>query len=63
MLYIFQLFQTVGYYGFGTLAPLVLADKGYDIVESLGFIGRDLPRLPGGLGVSVPLMERSSASA
>src|SRR4051794_15976635 len=37
MLYIFQFLQTVGYYGFGTLAPLVLADKGYDIVESLGF--------------------------
>ena len=32
MLYIFQFLQTVGYYGFGTLAPLVLADKGYDIV-------------------------------
>ena len=37
MLYIFQFLQTVGYYGFGTLAPLVLADKGFDIVESLGF--------------------------
>ena len=30
MLCIFQFLQTVGYYGFGTLAPLVLAEKGYD---------------------------------
>jgi putative MFS transporter len=37
MLYIFQFLQTVGYYGFGTLAPLVLAAKGFDIVDSLGF--------------------------
>ena len=58
MLSIFQFLQTVGYYGFGTLAPLVLADKGFDIVESLGFTGGDLPRLPVRLGLSVPLMER-----
>ena len=37
MLWIFQFFQTVGYYGFGTLAPLVLAAKGYKIVDTLGF--------------------------
>ena len=37
MLWFFQFFQTVGYYGFGTLAPLVLAAKGYKIVDTLGF--------------------------
>ncbi len=38
MLYIFQIFQTIGYYGFGTLSPLVLAQKGYNISHSLEYI-------------------------
>jgi MFS transporter, putative metabolite:H+ symporter len=58
MLYIFQFFQTVGYYGFGTLAPLVLADKGFDIVESLGFSALIFVGYPLGSALSVPLMER-----
>src|SRR3954468_19879918 len=58
MLYVFQFLQTVGYYGFGTLAPLVLADKGYDIVESLGFSALIFLRYPLGSALSVPLMER-----
>ena len=58
MLYIFQFLQTVGYYGFGTLAPLVLADKGYDIVESLGFSALIFLGYPLGSALSVPLMER-----
>ncbi len=58
MLYIFQFLQTVGYYGFGTLAPLVLADKGYDIVESLGFSAVIFLGYPLGSAISVPLMER-----
>ena len=29
MLGVFHVFQTIGYYGFGTLVPLVLASKGY----------------------------------
>jgi putative MFS transporter len=58
MLYIFQFLQTVGYYGFGTLAPLVLADKGYDIVESLGFSAVIFLGYPVGSALSVPLMER-----
>ena len=39
MLVIFQVLQTVAYYGFGTLAPLVLVSKGFDIVESPGVRG------------------------
>jgi MFS transporter, putative metabolite:H+ symporter len=58
MLYIFQFFQTVGYYGFGTLAPLVLADKGFDIVDSLGFSALIFLGYPLGSALSVPLMER-----
>ncbi len=58
MLYIFQFLQTVGYYGFGTLAPLVLADKGFDIVECLGFSAVIFLGYPVGSALSVPLMER-----
>jgi MFS transporter, putative metabolite:H+ symporter len=58
MLWIFQFFQTVGYYGFGTLAPLVLADKGFDIVESLGYTAVIFLGYPAGSALSIPLMER-----
>src|SRR3954451_7524774 len=58
MLYIFQFLQTVGHYGFGTLAPLVLADKGFDIVESLGFSALIFLGYPLGSALSIPLMER-----
>jgi putative MFS transporter len=37
MLYVFQIFQTVGYYGFGTMVPLVLASKGFPVLASLTY--------------------------
>jgi putative MFS transporter len=37
MLYVFQVFQTVGYYGFGTMVPLVLASKGFSVLASLTY--------------------------
>ena len=37
MLCVFHTFQTVGYYGFGTLVPLVLASKGFSVVSSLTY--------------------------
>ena len=37
MLVIFQVLQTVAYYGFGTLAPLVLVSKGFAVTQSLGY--------------------------
>jgi putative MFS transporter len=58
MLWVFQFLQTVGYYGFGTLAPLVLADKGYDIVDTLGFTAIIYLGYPVGSALSIPLMER-----
>lgn len=58
MLWIFQFFQTVGYYGFGTLAPLVLKAKGYTIVDSLGFTAIIYLGYPLGSAVSIPIMER-----
>ncbi|MFC5951620.1 MFS transporter [Pseudonocardia lutea] len=58
MLWIFQLFQTFGYYGFGTLVPLVLAAKGYDVVQGLTFTALSFLGYPIGSALSVPLMER-----
>jgi putative MFS transporter len=58
MLWIFQFLQTVGYYGFGTLAPLVLAAKGYKIVDTLGFTAIIFLGYPLGSAVSVPIVER-----
>jgi MFS transporter, putative metabolite:H+ symporter len=58
MLAIFQVLQVFGYYGFGTLAPLVLASKGYDIVHSLTFSSFSFIGYPVGSLLSVPLLER-----
>jgi putative MFS transporter len=58
MLWIFQILQTVGYYGFGTMAPLVLASKGYTITASLGYAALSFTGYPFGALVSVPLVER-----
>lgn len=57
MLVFFQLLQTCGYYGFGTLVPVVLAEKGYDIVDSLLFVGVTFIGYPIGSLISVFLME------
>jgi putative MFS transporter len=58
MIYIFQIFQTIGYYGFGTLAPVVLASKGYTITHSLEYVALTFMGYPLGSLLSVPLMER-----
>lgn len=58
MMAVFQFFQTWGYYGFGTLAPIILAAKGYDIVESLGFLTVTYLGYPIGSLISIPIIER-----
>jgi putative MFS transporter len=58
MLGIFHIFQTVGYYGFGTLVPLVLASKGYSIVTSLTFTTLTFIGYPIGSALSLPIVER-----
>ena len=58
MLWIFQVLQTVGYYGFGTLAPLVLTAKGFDITDTLGYSALIYLGYPIGSALSVPLVER-----
>lgn len=37
MIWVFQILQPLGYHGCGSLVPLVLASKGYDVVNSLQF--------------------------
>ncbi|MCD2190471.1 MFS transporter [Actinomycetospora soli] len=58
MLFIFQVLQTVGYYGFGTLAPLVLVSKGFEVTESLGYAALSFAGYPLGSLLSVPMVER-----
>lgn len=58
MLWIFQLFQTVGYYGFGSLAPAVLTAKGFSIVSTLGYTSLIYLGYPLGSLLSIPIVER-----
>jgi putative MFS transporter len=58
MLCVFHIFQTVGYYGFGTLVPAVLAAKGYSVVTSLTFTSLTFIGYPIGSALSLPIVER-----
>ncbi len=58
MLYAFQIFQTVGYYGFGTMVPLVLASKGFSILSSLSYTTVAFIGYPLGSALSVAVIER-----
>ncbi len=58
MLFVFQILQTVGYYGFGSLAPTVLTNKGFNIVETLGYTAMIYVGYPFGSLVSIPVVER-----
>jgi putative MFS transporter len=58
MLVVFHLFQPFGYYGFGTLAALVLVSRGYDVTSSLLFTAVSFIGYPLGSLISIPLMKR-----
>jgi putative MFS transporter len=58
VLCVFHLFQTVGYYGFGTLVPIVLAAKGFTIVHSLTYTAIVLLGYPVGSALSIVVVER-----
>jgi putative MFS transporter len=58
MLCVFHFFQTIGYYGFGTLVPTVLAAKGYPIVTSLTFTSVTFIGYPIGSALALPMVER-----
>ncbi|MHB1653842.1 MAG: MFS transporter [Desulfitobacteriaceae bacterium] len=58
MLWIFQIFQTVGYYGFGTIVPMVMVAKGFSIVTSLTYVSLAFIGYPIGSALSLPIIER-----
>ncbi|GIH18577.1 MFS transporter [Rugosimonospora africana] len=58
MMWTFQVLQTVAYYGFGSLAPIVLVSKGFTVTSSLGYAGLTYLGYPLGSLVSLPLVER-----
>ncbi|MGV4924648.1 MFS transporter [Streptomyces sp. BHT-5-2] len=58
MWWIFQVLQTVGYYGFGSLAPVVLTAKGHTVTDSLLYAALSFCGYPIGSAVSVPLIDR-----
>lgn len=58
MLWIFQILQTVGYYGFGSLAPIVLTAKGFNIFSTLGYTAIIYLGYPLGSLISIPVVER-----
>ena len=57
MLAVFHLFQPFGYYGFGTLAALVLVSRGYDVTASLLFTAVSFIGYPIGSLISIPLLK------
>jgi putative MFS transporter len=58
MLYVFQILQAFGYYGFGTLVPIVLAAKGFSVTSSLTFVALSFLGYPIGSALSIPIIER-----
>jgi putative MFS transporter len=58
MLYVFQIFQSVGYYGFGTMVPLVLASKGFSVLSSLTYTTIAFLGYPLGSALSLVVVER-----
>ena len=58
MLCVFQIFQTIGYYGFGTMVPLVLAHKGFSVLASLEYTTIAFLGYPIGSALSLMVVER-----
>jgi putative MFS transporter len=58
MLLIFQFFQSVGFYGFGSLAPIILVAKGFSVVNTLAYTAPIVIGYPLGSLLSVPIVER-----
>ncbi len=58
MLGVFQVFQAVGYYGFGTLVPMVLVAKGFSVVTSLTYTSLVFLGYPLGSALSILVVER-----
>ena len=56
MLAVFHVFQSFGYYGFGTLAALVLVSRGYDVTTSLLYTSLSYLGYPVGSLLAIPLL-------
>ncbi|WP_084168834.1 MFS transporter [Paraburkholderia acidipaludis] len=56
MLVVFHLFQCFGYYGFGTLASLVVKSRGFDVTSSTLFMALSFLGYPAGSLLSIPLL-------
>ncbi|GAB7068124.1 MFS transporter [Mycolicibacterium hodleri] len=56
MLAVFHVFQSFGYYGFGTLAALVLVSRGYDVTTSLLYTSLSYLGYPVGSVLAIPLL-------
>lgn len=58
MLWLLSTLEVFGYYGFGAIAPLVLAAKGFDVVTSLGYVALIYLGYPVGAALAIPIVER-----
>ena len=58
MMWIFQITQTVGQYGFASMATLILVSKGHTIPSSLLYTALSFIGAPVGALLAVPLIER-----
>ncbi len=58
MIWSFQILQSVGYYSFGTLVPVILAAEGYNITETLTFTTLSFIGYPLGSLLSLPIIDR-----
>lgn len=58
MAWVLNICSAFGYYGFGTIAPLVLVAKGYPVVTSLTFLALTYIGYPVGSALSLPIVER-----
>ncbi|MGW4568421.1 MFS transporter [Streptomyces sp. NPDC004561] len=58
VLWVFCVLSVVGYYGFGTLAPQIVAAKGYGIVAGLGFTALSFLGYPVGSALALPVVDR-----
>ncbi|MDO0925262.1 MFS transporter [Streptomyces sp. TG1A-8] len=58
VLWVFCVLSVVGYYGFGTLAPQIVAAKGYGIVAGLGFTALSFIGYPVGSALVLPVVDR-----
>ncbi|MFY4723704.1 MFS transporter [Streptomyces sp. LaBMicrA B280] len=58
VLWVFCILSVVGYYGFGTLAPQIVAAKGYGVVAGLGFTALSFLGYPVGSALVLPIVDR-----